>query len=163
MLWRLGKLRMAESLKATPWLYLIGMGADGPDGLSAKARQHLDKAEVLVSSPRLFRLVTEDGRPRINWQSPLRETLPAIEAHRGKIIGVIATGDPLCYGVGTWLLTKFALEEMVILPGTSAFSLACARMGWAQQRTMLVTLHGRDANIIRAAIAPGQNIIVLWS
>lgn len=152
---------MANSSAPSPWLYLIGMGADGLGSLSANARQHLDKADVLVSSSRLFNLVPEDGRPRIHWQSPLRDTLPAIEAHEGKIIAVIATGDPLCYGVGTWLLTKFALEEMVIIPGTSAFSLACARLGWALQKTKLVTLHGRDDSTIRDVIAPNQNIVVL--
>lgn len=152
---------MAKASTPTPWLYLIGMGADGPNGLSAKARQHLDKADVLVSSSRLFDLLPEDGRPRIYWESPLRNTLPAIEAHKGKTIAVIATGDPLCYGVGTWLLTKFALEDMVIIPGTSALSLACARMGWAQQKTKLVTLHGRDDSTIRDAIAPNKNIVVL--
>lgn len=152
---------MVDASDKAPWLYVIGMGADGLEGLSAKARRHLDSAEVLVSSSRLFKLVPEDGRPRILWESPLHDTLPAIAAHDGKIVAVIATGDPLCYGVGTWLLTKFSLEDMVIIPGTSAFSLACARMGWAQQKTKLVTLHGRDDGSIRDVISPGQNIVVL--
>lgn len=152
---------MADLAGKTPWLYVIGMGADGLESLSAKARHHLDNADVLVSSSRLFKLVPEDGRPRILWESPLRDTLPAIAAHRGKTIAVIATGDPLCYGVGTWLLTKFSLEDMVIIPGTSAFSLTCARMGWAQQKTKLVTLHGRDNGTIRDVISPSQNIVVL--
>lgn len=152
---------MGDLTSKTPWIYLIGMGADGLDGLSAKAMRHLDEADVLVSSPRLFQLIPEDQRPRIHWESPLSDTLPHIEAHRGKTIAIIATGDPLCYGVGSWLLTKFALEDMVIIPGVSAFSLACARMGWAQQKTKLVTLHGRDDFNIRDAIAPHQNIVVL--
>lgn len=152
---------MANPLKPSPWLYLIGMGADGLDGLSVQARQYLEEADVLVSSARLFSLMPEDGRPRIHWASPLRGTLPAINAHKGKTVAVIATGDPLCYGVGSWLLTKFSLEDMVIIPGTSAFALACARMGWAQQKTKLITLHGRDDSTIRDVIAPNQNIVVL--
>ncbi|MEP0518934.1 MAG: precorrin-6y C5,15-methyltransferase (decarboxylating) subunit CbiE [Hyphomicrobiales bacterium] len=152
---------MDKPTSKTPWIYLIGMGTDGLDSLSARARNHLDKAEILVSSSRLFKLIPNDGRPRICWDSPLSETLPKIEAHRGTATAIIATGDPLSFGVGTWLLTKFPLNEMVIIPGVSAFSLACARMGWTQQKTKLVTLHGRDDSDIRDAIAPDENIVVL--
>ena len=149
-----------DNLK-TPWIYLIGMGADGIDSLSVKAKALLESADILVSSQRLFDLIPQDNRHRIIWQSPLSETLPAIESHRGKRVAIIATGDPLNYGVGSWLLTKFALDEMLIVPGISSHVLACARMGWTQQNTQLLTLHGRDQNTIRGAIAPGQKLVVL--
>lgn len=152
---------MAEPGPADPWLSIIGMGADGPDSLSAKARQKLDEAEILVSSTRLFAMIAQDDRPRITWQSPFADTLHAIAAQRPRKIAVIATGDPLCYGVGNWLLTRFSLDEMVIIPGVSAFALACARMGWPQHKVVLHTLHGRDDKSIRSVFAPQQKIIVL--
>lgn len=152
---------MAERGPAEPWLSIIGMGADGPDSLSAKAKLKLDDAEILVSSPRLFAMIPSDDRPRIMWQSPFADSLQAIEAQRPRKIAVIATGDPLCYGVGNWLLTRFPLDEMVIIPGVSAFALACARMGWPQHRVVLHTLHGRDENGIRSVFAPQRKLIVL--
>lgn len=152
---------MAEAAKHTPWLSIIGMGADGLDSLSGKAREALQAADVLVSSPRLFALLPDDGRPHIEWCSPLSATLPAIEACRSQKVAVIATGDPLCYGVGTWLLTKFPIRDMTIFPNVSAFALTCARMGWAQQQTRLLTLHGRDDATIRDAIAPQARLVIL--
>jgi precorrin-6Y C5,15-methyltransferase (decarboxylating) len=152
---------MPDAVLNTPWLSVIGMGADGLDSLSGKAQRALEAADVLVSSPRLFALFPDDGRPRIEWSSPLSATLPAIESCRSKKVAVIATGDPLCYGVGTWLLTKFPLGDMIIIPNISAFALTCARMGWAQQQTQLLTLHGRDDVTIRNAIAPQTRLVIL--
>lgn len=152
---------MAEQTPNRPWLSVIGMGADGLNSLSAKARTALDSADVLVSSPRLFALIPQDERPRIEWSSPFSATLPAIEACRAQNVAIIATGDPLCYGVGNWLLTKFPIEEMTIFPGISAFALTCARMGWPQHKAVLHTLHGRDDRTIRDAIAPGAKLVVL--
>ncbi len=149
------------SQTSQPWIYLIGMGADGPDSLSAKAKNALAQADVLLSSQRLLALLPSDDRPRLVWQSPLSDSLPDIVALQGKRLAIIATGDPLHYGVGSWLLSKFSLDEMVILPGVSAFALACARLGWAQQKTELVTLHGRDHGVLLGVIAPELKIIAL--
>lgn len=150
-----------EQNNKAPWLTVIGMGCDGLDSLSARAKRALDTAEVLVSSSRLFAMIPVDDRLRIEWESPLRKSLPTLIAHQGKPVAVIATGDPLHYGVANWLLTKFSIDDMQIIPGVSSFALACARLGWAQQKVKLVTLHGREDAIIRSAVAPGQNIIVL--
>lgn len=152
---------MAKHSPNEPWLSIIGMGADGLDSLSVKARLSLEEAEVLVSSPRLFALIPKDDRPRIEWSSPFSATLPAIEACKSQKVAVIATGDPLCYGVGNWLLTKFPIGEMAIYPGISAYALTCARMGWPQHKTALHTLHGRNDSSIRDAIAPGTKLVVL--
>lgn len=152
---------MAERNPDQPCLSVIGMGADGLGSLSPKALKALDAADILVSSPRLFAMIPLDDRTRITWSSPFSDTLPALEAHRSEKIAVIATGDPLCFGVGNWLLTKFAPEEMTFFPGVSAFALSCARLGWPQHKVSLRTLHGRDDNTIRDAIAPGTKLIVL--
>ncbi len=152
---------MADPARHQPFLSVIGMGADGLGSLSVKARAALDAADILVSSPRLFALIPDDGRQRIEWRSPLSATLPDLEACRLQKIAVIATGDPLCYGVGTWLLTKFPIEDMAIFPNVSAFALTCARMGWPQHKTILQTLHGRDDSTIRDVIAPNARLVVL--
>jgi precorrin-6Y C5,15-methyltransferase (decarboxylating) len=74
---------------------------------------------------------------------------------------VLATGDPLCYGVGTTLLRRFAPEECLILPAPSAFSLACARLGWPLDRVETLTLHGRPLELILARLYPGARILAL--
>ena len=42
------------------WLTITGMGEDGWDGLSAKARHAIETAEVIVGSSRLLAFLPDD-------------------------------------------------------------------------------------------------------
>jgi precorrin-6Y C5,15-methyltransferase (decarboxylating) len=74
---------------------------------------------------------------------------------------VLATGDPLNYGVARKLMEFIPFAEMEIVPSLSAFSLAAARMGWSLPDCDTLTLHGRDAANIEPFIQPGVRLIVL--
>ena len=122
----------------TPWLSIVGMGEDGLDGISQCARVLIDQAEVLVGSERHLRMLANDQRERLHWPSPFNLMLDEILQRRGRRVCILATGDPMHYGIGATLGKRIALNEMVIIPAPSAFSLACARLGW--DRTKVETL-----------------------
>ena len=113
------------------WLSIVGIGEAGLESLSAEARSIVDDAEVLVGGARHLAMIPEDGRERLEWPTPISAAFPDIEARRGTRFCVLATGDPLNYGVGAMLVRHFSIEEMAILPAPSAFSLAAARLGWS--------------------------------
>ena len=69
----------------------------------------------------------------LTWPSPIENALDAIEAHRGRSVCVLASGDPFFFGVGAMLMRRFAADEMICVPAPSAFALAAARLGWSQQ------------------------------
>ena len=50
----------------------------------------------------------------------------------------------MCYGIGVTLARHLAVDEMTVLPAPSAFSLACARLGWSLLDVKMVSLCGRD-------------------
>ncbi|MGL4295507.1 MAG: cobalamin biosynthesis bifunctional protein CbiET, partial [Aestuariivirga sp.] len=52
------------------WLTIVGMGEDGYDGLSAKARQALQTAEVVVGSERLLGFLPPHGAEVHEWPQP---------------------------------------------------------------------------------------------
>jgi precorrin-6Y C5,15-methyltransferase (decarboxylating) len=144
-----------------PWLSVVGIGEDGVEGLSAAARGLLGSAEVLVGGERHLAMVPEDGRERLVWPSPLQALIGEIEALRGRAVCVLATGDPMAYGIGITLGRHIAREEMVILPGVSAFSLAAARLGWNPAECACLTLHGRPLSLLESAIQPGARLLIL--
>ena len=74
---------------------------------------------------------------------------------------VLASGDPFCFGIGSTLVRHVPPDEMVCHPAPSAFSLASARLGWAQQDCALVSLCGRPIDGLLAALAPGARLLVL--
>ncbi|HMK67892.1 MAG TPA: precorrin-6y C5,15-methyltransferase (decarboxylating) subunit CbiE, partial [Stellaceae bacterium] len=112
------------------WLSVIGLGEEGLAGLAPAARALVEQAEVLVGGERHLAMVPRGKAERLRWRRPLADTIGEIAARRGKRVVVLATGDPLWYGVATALARRFDREEMLILPGPSAFGLAAARMHW---------------------------------
>ncbi len=143
------------------WLAIIGMGEDGYDGLAARARLLLAEAEVIIGSDRLLASVPASNAARHLWPQPFAAVIDRISPLRGKRTVILATGDPLNYGVARKLLTFIPFAEMEIVPHLSAFSLAAARLGWSLPDCDTLTLHGRDAANIEAFIQPAARLIVL--
>ena len=69
-------------------------------------------AELLVGGHRHLALVPEDGRPRLAWRSPLADTIGDLLAYRGRPVAVLATGDPLWFGVADLLLRHIPRDEV---------------------------------------------------
>jgi precorrin-6Y C5,15-methyltransferase (decarboxylating) len=146
---------------ALPWLGVIGIGDDGLGSLGPAAHALLAGAEVLVGGARQLAMVTDHPAERLAWRSPLEATLGELEGLRGRPVVVLASGDPMCFGVGELLARHFAAEEMRVLPAPSAISLACARLAWSQQEVEPLSLHGRPAELLNRHLAPGARLIVL--
>lgn len=144
-----------------PWLAVIGIGEDGLAGLSAAARALVETAEVLVGGARHLGMVPPGLAERLEWRRPISDTLPLIDDHRGRRVAVLASGDPMWYGVGAMLARAFPLEEMTILPRPGAFSLAAARLGWPLTECTSLSLHGRPLDTLRLHLAPGRRILAL--
>lgn len=145
-----------------PWLSVIGIGEDGLDGLSAAARRHLDAAEVLAGGARHLAMVPDDGRERLPWPSPLSAAVDAIIGRRGgQRMCVLASGDPLCYGIGATLARRVPAAEMTIIPAPGAFTLACARLGWPRAEVETLSLHGRPLALLHAYVQPGARLLAL--
>ena len=145
----------------TPWLSVVGLGEDGLEGLGPPARALIEAAEVLVGGKRHLAMVPEDGRERLTWTSPLSLLVDEIVKRRGQKVCVLATGDPMAYGIGVTLARRIPREEMTVVPGVSAFSLAAARLGWSLADTEQLTLHGRPLDLLQAFVQPGAKLLIL--
>jgi precorrin-6Y C5,15-methyltransferase (decarboxylating) len=145
----------------TPWLAVIGLGEDGLAGLSPAARGLIERAELLVGGARHLALVPEGGAERRGWATPLSRTVDEILGWRGRRVVVLASGDPMWFGVGVTLARRVPHDELLVLPGLSAFSLACARLGWPLAEIECLTLHGRPLALLDAALAPGARLLLL--
>lgn len=146
-------------------VYVVGIGADGINGLSAAVHDHLDAAEVIFGSTRqLGALSTRDNQKLVSWPTPL---LPAIrrvlDEHTGARRVVLASGDPLTSGIGTTLLSLFGTDKIRILPAVSSTTLARARVGWSAESSDVITVVGRHAARVLRSVAPARRLVVLSS
>jgi len=144
-----------------PWLAVIGMGDDGLVGLSGAARALIENAELIVFGKRHLTMVPVGKEIRHRWDNPLAKSVARIAEWCGRRVAILASGDPLCYGVGVTLARHFDRAEMIVLPQPSAFSLAAARLAWPLADCETVTLHGRPLANLALHLAPGQRILAL--
>ena len=150
------------------WLYVIGIGEDGWDDLSADSRELLYKSEIVIGGERHLKMIPGDWEgERIIWASPIREAVTKIldwrpsELGSGKKVAVMASGDPLCYGIAAKLLRHLPIEEIWIKPALSTFSLICSRVGWSLPDIETLTIHGRPLEMLHTFVQPGAKLLVL--
>lgn len=142
---------------------VVGIGADGWDGLPAASRAAIGEAEVLFGGRRQLDLVPGEAE-RVAWPSPLVPALPGlIEKYAGRRVAVLASGDPMFYGIGSTLVRLVGSGRLRVLPHPSSVSLACARLGWPLEDVEVVSLVGRPAGALNAVVAPGRRVLVLGS
>lgn len=144
---------------------VVGVGADGWDGLSPAARARVQAAPVVLGGRRHLDLLPEfPGQRRQPWPSPLREGLPALLAALGGQPAVaLASGDPLVSGIGTTLAELLGRDNVEVLPAVSSVALARAEMRWPAESHATVSVVGRDVSLVRRELAPGRRILVLSS
>ncbi len=94
----------------------------------------LDQVPIIPISP-LERMITQ--------------TKEALQ--QGKV-AILASGDPLFYGIGRTLLRHFPAEQLNIHPAPSAMQLACARFKIPWEDLTILSLHGRSAEHVAARV-----------
>ena len=142
------------------WLTLVGIGEDGFGGLGKQARRALLSARRIVGSPRQLELLPRCiVGIRVAWPSPF--SLDAVLADPGEAVCVLASGDPMLYGVGASLARQISAAQMHVLPSPSSYSLAAARLGWALQDVVTLSVVARPVAAVAAHLYSGQRLLVL--
>ncbi|WP_347928790.1 precorrin-6y C5,15-methyltransferase (decarboxylating) subunit CbiE [Pseudomonas helvetica] len=143
-----------------PWLTVVGIGEDGFNGLGKNARRALLGASRIFGGQRQLDLLPVCIRgERQLWPSPF--SLEPVLAQRGEPICVLASGDPMLFGVGASLTRQIPSDEMLILPAPSSCSLAAARMGWPLQEVVALSVVARPIAALNAQLFSGVRLLVL--
>ncbi|TDN61234.1 precorrin-6y C5,15-methyltransferase (decarboxylating) subunit CbiE [Paraburkholderia sp. BL10I2N1] len=146
------------------WLTVVGMGDDGFAGLGRTARRALLDASVVYGGERHLAMLPARLRARREpWPRPF--DVASVLAHRDAAgpICVLASGDPMLFGVGATLARQLPADELRVLPAPSSLSLAAARLGWPLQDVATVSLVGRPLATVNAHLHDGTRLFVLSS
>jgi len=143
---------------------VVGIGVDGWDGLSGAGRAALRSAQVLMGGSRQLELIPDGERPAdiVTWPSPLLAHLPELlRAHDGRMVAVLASGDPMHFGIGGTLVRLLGTARIRAVPHPSAVSLACARLGWPVEDIDVISAVGRPVESLLPWVQPGRRLLVL--
>ncbi len=131
-------------------------------GLGQAARQAIAAAKVIFGGARHLDLLPADiAAERIAWPTPFAGAYDLLLARRGMPVCVLASGDPMHYGIGATLTRSVPAKEMLILPAPSSYALAAARMVWPLQAATLLTVHGRPLDLLHPHLQAGAKLLVL--
>lgn len=123
---------------------VVGVGDEGRAGLSPRALEAIAGAGALAGGERHLAAFPDFAGERI----PLGEGLDAALARLARLaesgpVCVLASGDPLFFGVGARVTERFGAERVEVLPQPSSMQWAFARIGLSWDDACLLSLHGR--------------------
>jgi precorrin-6Y C5,15-methyltransferase (decarboxylating) len=130
-------------------VFIVGLGDDGLTGLTDQAREVVRSAELVVGAEHTLSRVAQISAEKVAVGTDLREIARRIEEDRHKRrIVVLATGDPLFYGVARYLCEKIGKEHFEVLPHVSSMQLAFARVKESWEDAYLTSLANRNPDEI---------------
>ena len=133
---------------------LIGLGDDGCVGLTSRALGAVTRAQVLVGGERHLAFFPEFGGERIVLASGLGAALDRVaELAEDRNVCILASGDPLFFGIGRLVIQKLGAAHVDVIPQPSSMQLAFARAGLSWDDAAVISLHGRpiEGSVIRIA------------
>lgn len=150
-------------------LHIVGLGVTERHcaaSLGEGAALALQASQWVIGSERQRQTVAEVLAPeQIQLELPklsaLPELLASAERDGIKQVTVLASGDPLFYGIGRWFGKQFAAENLHFYPAVSSVQAACHQLGLSLQDVDVLSLHGRPLEKIRRSIKRGQALVIL--
>src|SRR5207249_10320995 len=116
--------------KPMPLIDVIGLGADGQAGLRPELAERIRRADFLAGGERHLRFFPSASAARFVIRSNLTELLSELQTRAlDQRCVVLGSGDPLFYGIGTYLAEHLGPARVRIEPAVSSMQLAFARAG----------------------------------
>ncbi|MBA4020860.1 MAG: cobalamin biosynthesis bifunctional protein CbiET [Gordonia sp.] len=141
---------------------VVGIGADGWDGLTPASQRELQDATVVYGSPRQLGLLDPVSAELRPWTSPMSEHLAAVLAHPQSFpVHILASGDPMFHGVGASIVKAVGAENVRVLPAVSSVSHAASRLGWDLATTRICSVVDQPLSSILTSVSDNVQLLVL--
>ncbi|AIQ51690.1 bifunctional cobalt-precorrin-7 (C(5))-methyltransferase/cobalt-precorrin-6B (C(15))-methyltransferase [Paenibacillus sp. FSL R7-0331] len=123
---------------------VIGIGEDGAGGLTTQSLRIIEECGVLCGGERQLSFFPRFTGKTITLQGGLERFAERLDqVHREHKTVVLASGDPLFFGIAGYLVRRFGPQQVEVIPHYSSVQLAFARLGDSWQDAELISLHGR--------------------
>ncbi|MEX0585032.1 MAG: precorrin-6y C5,15-methyltransferase (decarboxylating) subunit CbiE, partial [Pirellulales bacterium] len=139
-------------------VYIIGIGDDGLDGATSLARQLIERAKLLIGSEATLALVPSANCERLVVGADFDALVDRIaKAKQGPIV-VLASGDPLFYGVARFLCDKLGKDRFEVVPHVSSMQLAFARVKESWEDAYLTNLANHPLDNVLEKIRVAEKV-----
>jgi precorrin-6Y C5,15-methyltransferase (decarboxylating) len=140
-------------------LVIVGIGDDGPAGLTEAARRVVAEADVILGAPATLRLL-DAGAARMvaleaDMPAALRQVREALAARKPVLV---SGGDPLFYGIARYLCDRLGKDLFEVVPHVSSMQLAFARVKESWEDAYLTSLAGRPLEAVVDRIRTAEKV-----
>ncbi|WP_370280214.1 precorrin-6y C5,15-methyltransferase (decarboxylating) subunit CbiE [Pontibacterium sp.] len=146
-------------------LHIIGLGVAEQAQLSLDAQQALAAADMVIGSERQLQVVDhllgESPTLTLPKLSELKALITSYAKEGMQSVVILASGDPLYYGIGRWFSCQFPDEQLRFYPAVSSIQAACHRLGLSLQDVNVLSLHGRPLEKIRTQLKRNSTLVIL--
>lgn len=135
---------------------VIGTDAGAPASLPAPQQTLLRAATVIAAPQRLQAALQDwlgDAKPELISSDDPRALVDSLQPRAAdQAVVVLASGDPLWFGLGRILCDRIGAERLRFHPAPTSLQLAFSRIGRPWQDADWVSLHGRDPEILASTL-----------
>jgi precorrin-6Y C5,15-methyltransferase (decarboxylating) len=149
-------------------IHVIGLGVNEHANLDASAQAalaSLSEQDIVLGSPRQHDTIAAYSHKAQRCDLPklkqLESNFATWQTQGATQVVVLASGDPLYYGIGAWLMRTFTLKNLSFYPNVSSIQVACHRLGLSLQDVNVVSLHGRPLLSLRRHLQSNSTLVLL--
>lgn len=145
-------------MAANSRIQIVGIGDDGPDGLSSYARQLIQQTPVLLGSASILKRIGDDSKEQIVIGSDLESLRAAVERVGDREAVLLASGDPLFYGIAQYLTDVIGKDRFEVVPHVSSMQLAFARVKESWDEAYLANLASQSLDRVMDAVRTADRV-----
>ena len=159
---------MGFQSNGTMKVHVIGLGVNEQANLDSAAQAtlaSLSMQDVVLGAPRQHEMIAAYPHPAQRFDLPklnlLESEFERWQAQGVESVVVLASGDPLYFGIGAWLMRRSSLNTLQFYPNVSSLQVACHRLGLSLQNVQTVSLHGRPLVSLRRYLHANTTLVLL--
>jgi len=134
-------------------IYVIGAGVKGHEEFGRAALELIQQADLLVGGERQLALFPEFAGDKLIIGNNLGTVVARLSSHPGRAV-VLASGDPLFFGIGRHLLRNLPEADLSSFPTSVRCSTPLPRSGVPWDDAVFVSTHGRGFREAVTALSP---------
>ncbi len=152
-------------MNAIPWngppINVLGVGPNPARDLPNHLKALLDQSELIIGAQRHLDGIGLVGARTIVYPSPFSGLEKLLRASTGKRVTLLASGDPLLFGIGTWLRKHLPGSCLRFHPNVSAIQAAFGAIGLPWHDAKIISLHGRPMHRLLTSLRMNRRYAVL--
>ena len=141
---------------------IIGIGLEDIKQLNSKLLNMIENSSILAGSDRLLKKFPNYQGKKVIFNKLSQNIEDLKNYHQNEEnITILATGDPLFFGIGRLLLQNLSSEDLEFYPHLSSIQLAFNKLKIPWQDASIITLHGRNLEQLIPLLKKGKNKIFI--